>query len=327
MSQPTPSQVHVNRPLTNISIAYAQDQAKFISTKVFPSIPVAKQGDIYFIYRRGDWNRILAEKRAPATESVGSGYPLDQESYYANVWALHSDVSDQERANADAPINPDRDHTEFVTYQHLLRREKEWSLNFFKQGVWATDREGVVAGPGGTQFLHWSDAASTPIEDIDLDIDRVELLTGFTPNKLILGKDVFRAFKNHPDVIDRAKGVTNLVDKPITEVNLGMLWGVDILIAKVIENTAAENATESNARIFNSKSALLVYSQPNPGIKKPSGGYTFEWTGLLAGAAGGATISKFRMDKLKADRIEGEMAFGMKIVATDMGVFYRTAVA
>ena len=46
MPNPTASDVHVNRPLTNISIAYTQDASTFVADKVFPNIPVAKQSAI-----------------------------------------------------------------------------------------------------------------------------------------------------------------------------------------------------------------------------------------------------------------------------------------
>ena len=41
--QPSSAQVHVNRPLTNISIAYIQEATNFVATRVAPTISVAKQ--------------------------------------------------------------------------------------------------------------------------------------------------------------------------------------------------------------------------------------------------------------------------------------------
>ena len=72
MPQPTASSVHVNAPLTSISIAFLQDQSGFVARKVFPAVPVNKQSDRYYIYDRGDFNRDEMKERAPATESAGS---------------------------------------------------------------------------------------------------------------------------------------------------------------------------------------------------------------------------------------------------------------
>ena len=116
MPIPTPGDVHVNRPLTNISIAYIQEATAFIADKVFPTVPVQKQSDRYFKYLKEDWFRSEAKERAPATESAGSGWRIDNTpTYYATVFAVHKDVDDFTRANSDEPIDMDRDATLWVT--------------------------------------------------------------------------------------------------------------------------------------------------------------------------------------------------------------------
>jgi hypothetical protein len=131
MPQPTRGDVHVNRPLTNISVAFLQDQSRFIADKVFPSVPVMKKSDLYFTYPKEQWFRTDAQKRAPSTESAGSGYGITTASYSCEPYALHKDVDDQIRANADSPINLDAEATEFVTRQLMLKREKDWATAFF----------------------------------------------------------------------------------------------------------------------------------------------------------------------------------------------------
>src|SRR5579885_1409156 len=79
MPQPTLGDVHVNRPLTNISVAYSQESAgvEFIADRAFPAIPVEMKSDLYYTYKRADFNRDEMQQRALATESAGSGYGLD----------------------------------------------------------------------------------------------------------------------------------------------------------------------------------------------------------------------------------------------------------
>ena len=67
---PTPGDVHVNVPLTNISIAYLQNASNFIASRVFPNIPVQKQSDRYYTYDRGEFNRDEMKERAAGTESA-----------------------------------------------------------------------------------------------------------------------------------------------------------------------------------------------------------------------------------------------------------------
>ena len=80
MPLPTASDVHVNAALSNISIAYMQEASGFVADKVFPIVPVQRQGDRYFVYNRGDLLRSEAQLRAPGTESAGGGFRLDNTS-------------------------------------------------------------------------------------------------------------------------------------------------------------------------------------------------------------------------------------------------------
>ena len=94
MPQPTPSDVHVNQPLTNISVAFLQDQNQFISDKVFPNIPVSKNSDRYFEFPKGNWFRTEARERGLSQESAGSGFDVDSSpTYNATVKALHKELA------------------------------------------------------------------------------------------------------------------------------------------------------------------------------------------------------------------------------------------
>jgi hypothetical protein len=148
MPQPNINSVHVDAILTNISIAYLQNQDNFIADKVFPVIPVDKKSDKYFSYTKNDWFRDEAQRRAPGTESAGGGYNLSTGTYSADVYAFHKDVDDQTVANADAPLNPLREATEFVTRRMMLRKELQFVTDFFTTGVWADDVDGVSGTPG-----------------------------------------------------------------------------------------------------------------------------------------------------------------------------------
>ena len=143
MPNPTRSDVHVNAPLTQVSIAYLQNETKFISTQVFPLISVSKQSDLYFTYDHGDFLRSEARMRAPGTESAGAGYDLSTDSYSANVIALHKDVADQIRQNADAPLDMDADATKFLTQQMMIKRDKDWASSFFSGGTWTGSTTGA----------------------------------------------------------------------------------------------------------------------------------------------------------------------------------------
>lgn len=319
MPQPTSSDVHVDAILTNISVAYIQEQGNFIANRVFPSVPVEKQSDKYFKYTKGDWFRDEAQLRAPSTESAGSGYNLSTDTYSTSVYAFHKDVDDQVRANADSPINPDRDATQFVTQRMMLRQEIDWNTNYFTTGVWDTDVT------GGSNFTQWSNyTSSDPIEDIETGKSTILTNTGFMPNTLVLGYDVFRQLRHHPDIVDRIKYTSSEVP---AEGILGRLFGVDrVLVTRAIKNSGAEGASDSFAQIHG-KNAALYYVAPSPGLLTPSAGYQFTWRGVSDGMGQNIGITRFRMPELRADRIEAQMAWDFKVVSTDLGYFFSSCVA
>ncbi len=341
MPNPVRGDVHVNRPLTMISIAYMQSAVAFVADRVFPNIPVLKQSDRYFEYDRADFWRNQMEKRAPSTESSGSGWKIkNTSSYFADVWALHKDIDDQLRANTDDPLNMDRDATLWLGQQALISREVNWAAAYFTTGLWtgitgsAADVTGVASSPSTNEVIQWNDAASTPIEDIAEQATNIQKLTGFRPNKLVLGREVWDQIKNHADLIDRVKasgGVSNLMPAQMFKEAFAMLVEVDeVLIMDGIQVTSEENEdfeTSMTTAFIAGKNALLVYAAPNPGILVPSGGYTFSWSGLVGAGNQGSRIKRFRIEALESDRVENQMAYDQKLISSDCGVFFTTIVA
>lgn len=324
---PTPgfSSQHIDAVLSNISVAYQQDQSKYIATKVFPVVPVDKASAIYFTYDRASWLRDEAQKRADSTESAGSGYTVGKDTYNCDVWALHKDVGDQAVRNATSPLDPMRDAANFIASRMLLRQEVDFANTYFKSGVWSNDWTGVASAPTGNQIIQWSNfTTSTPIDDIDTLKETVCSVTGFDVNTLVMGKQVFNKLKNHPTVIDRVKYTS---DKVPTAQLLASLFDVErVFVASSIVNTAKEGQTATPAYNFG-KSILMTYSAPSPSLLAPSAGYTFAWNGVSEGAGLSVGTTQFRMEELKATRVESQMAWDNKVVGADLGVFVSGVVA
>jgi len=319
-SQPTPGDVHVNVPLTNIAIAYLPEQ-KFIADQVFPNVPVDKQSNLYYVFPKDQWHRTDAQKRAPGTETAGSGYKPTTAQYNCEVSGLHHDIPDQVRANADPMINEDRNATLFVTRQLGLLREKDWASKFFTTAKWT----GSDTGGDKTPSVLWDAANSYPIEDLEEQLTSVETKTGFRPNTIVLGKKVWTTLKNHPEFLERIK----YSEKGIVGLDLlaEVLEVERVLVAQAVQNTAAEGATPVMGRVMSTTSALVCYSAPQPGLMVPSAGYTFSWTGYTGAGQAGIRMKRFRMEGVASDRVEGEMAYDMKLVASDLGAFFTGAVS
>jgi hypothetical protein len=332
MPNPTVADLHVNVPLTNVSVAYMQSADSYIADKVFPRLPVDKQSNIFYKYSKSDWRRTDVEKRAPSTESAGTGWNTTTDTYFAHVYAVHKDIDDQTRANADTVWNLDRDSTEFITNQHLLKRDIDWTASYFKTGVWATEKTGVASGATTNQFLQWDQASSDPIGDVAQWLIDFRQLTGFAPNVAVLGPYVMKALKQHPDILDRIKYTQKGI---VTEDLVATLFDVDELYVTYatqatgpqIPDAALQDAAASYSFIGNPKGVLFAYAPSSPSLLTPSAGYTFTWKGYMGGNSMGVKVSKFRMQHIKSDRVEAEQSYDMKPVCADMGLFLAAAVA
>lgn len=327
INQPGRGDVHVDRPLTQIAIAFAQNPEVFVADRVFPILPVAKQTDKYFQVPKGDWFRDEMKKRAPGALSAERTHKMSTDSYSCDVWALHEMLSDQVRANYDSPLQADREITEGLTQAGMIRKERQFVTDFFGSGLWTTDQTGVdSASPSTNEVGRWDRADSTPIEDVRAGKRRVQARTGFRPNKMVMGREVFDALVDHPDLVGRLDRGQTTGAAIVLRQNLAALFELDeILVMDSVYNSATEGATDSIG-LIGGKSALLVYSAPTPGLYTPTGGYTFSWTGLLGAGALGMRMKRIRDEKRESDMIEIQMAFDQKLVHADLGQFYITIV-
>lgn len=324
---PTRQQTHIDRALTQISIGYFQDASVYIADKVFPTIPVIKQSDRYFAYKKEDWFRDDAAERGLGDESAGGDYEIDNTpTYFCRKIAYHKDVFEEDRANSDDPLTPDSDATDFVVDKLLLRRECAWASTYFKAGVWSADWGGAAAADAGTKKVkYWDDTTSDPVGDIKKRCTDIQETTGKRPNTLVIGQRVFDALSEHPDVLDRIKYTETGV---VTISLLASLFNVErVLIAGAIKNTAQKGQAAQMEFIFG-KNALLCYVEKKPSLKKASAGYIFTWKGLLGSNSFGARILRIPLPLRGegAERIEGEQAYDMKVVAQDLGIFFNGVV-
>lgn len=318
MSQPTQGDVHVNGPLTNISIAYMQAASGFVADAVFPNIPVAKQSDVYYTYDRTFFNRNEMEVRAPGTRSKRIGYEVATDPYFAPVYAIGHDIPDQVRANADSVIMPDRDATNLVSQQALLKREVLWAGKHFIPSVWGTDQ---------TSGSDW-DAAGDPIVQIRTAKRTVQQATGMVPNTLVLGRAAADLLLDNAAVVDRVIYGTQSETSKVKMSNVAALLEIDrIFVMDAIQNNAEEGAAESNDFIGTGLDALLCYVAPSPGLMTPSAGYTFSWNGFLGASAMGGRIKRFYVDDIESTTVEMQMAMDQKLIAADLGYFFDDVTA
>ena len=328
----TPAQVHIDQPLTNLTIAYLQSTTGFIADQVFPNVPVSKQTDKYYIYNREDFNRSGNVKPlGPRTRPERVGMSLSTDSYAIEVRALATDFDFQTLANEDTALDIRSAQSRMLTMQMMIDREKRWASTYFTDGVWDTEYTGVASSPTpGSQVLQWDDYNnSTPIIDVTEAKRAAQLASGgFRPNVMVVTRDVRDTLVHHPDILARLNGGATVSDTAlVTDAKLAEIFEVSrFLVSDAIENTGAAGLDENNAFI-NTKKAALYYSPAAPGLMVPAAGYNFTWSTLDNSSGYGVEIRSYTGEYLAiegiAEELHAVMAYDMKVVGTEMGVFFK----
>jgi len=84
-----PSDVHVNTPLSNISIQYKNQQ--LISEQVFKAVQVNKESDIYWEFGKQNL-KLIDTVRSAGSESNRAKFKLIQRSYSCLEHSLHDAI-------------------------------------------------------------------------------------------------------------------------------------------------------------------------------------------------------------------------------------------
>jgi len=322
----TPSAVHIDQPLSNLTLAYVQEQSNYIADKVFPTIGVARQSDKYYIYDRANMNRTGdVKKLAPRTEVERIGMAISNSSYFADVYGLGMDFDEQTLANEDAALDIRSAGAETLVNRLLIHREEQFASTFFAASIWGTDL---------TPSNLWSDYTnSTPISDVTTARRTVQLKSGgFKPNTMVVGKEVRDKLVNHPDILARLNGGATVTNTAlITDAKLAEIFEVEnFYVMEAVKNSSAEGIAESNAFI-GGKHALLVHTPRSAGLMTPAAGATFAWNNMPGVNNLGVTVESFSDDALRrvgvAEHIQVKMAYDMKVVGADLGYFFNTVIA
>jgi hypothetical protein len=299
------SQIHRNKPLENLSVAYTP--VGLIADVLAPKSMVQHESDTFYVYAK-DTLSLPETVRADGAESNQATFNVTTSSYQLVEHALHDDVTDRQRKNADTAIKPELDVTEDLTRKILLRREVDLMNLIQTPGNWGnlTSLTSTLAWSANTTL-------SNPITLLDSVASSILQQSGRVPNVLALADASFRAAKEHVSVLDRIKYTS---PDSVTPDLLARLFNLQkVVVSQAIRNTADEGLTETTtAQAFiMTDTAFLAYIEPTPKLKMVTALTAF-WSN-----EGGSPyiVKKWREEKLSADRIEASVMFQHRAICSD----------
>ena len=315
MAQPSHQEIQAIDPvLTNLLVGYMQSDDRFVASKVFPVVPVDKQGFTYYILTKKYWFLDEMKARAAGGAYARSGYGVTTTTGLAQLWGLEHPISDEARANNQMPMALEQTGLKWLAQQSLIRRERAFSADFMVTGVWGTDDNNATTD--------WDDFSSgDPFNDILVAKRTISNNTGHDGNTLTMGYIVHAALQNHPDIIDRIKHV-QVAGLGQVEDALKSLFSVSgYYVGKASYNSANEGQTMTAAAIIDDD-CLVSYTTPSPSVGDASAGFTFAWTG----GGGAGAVKTYREENINSDVLQNKEAWDQKAVATDLGYFFADVV-
>lgn len=318
--------------LTNYSFQLQQEDGVFVAGAASSRVPVTQEASKYNVYPPGYFWRDEAKVRPLGGRPVQVSYGITEGSYTAEEWALEHVIDDRTRQNSRIQQRLDENGTRLLTQKQMIRADRIWATNFFVTGAWGMEVTGSAAAPGVDEFLSWADDASSPLSDIEDWKELIRAATGMEPNTLVLGSNVRKRLKNHPEFIDRIKYTSSAA---ITNQVMATMFEVDNLrVARAMYNTADEKPVSVDATggvnltyIVDANAAWLGYIDQNPTVDSPTAIATFAWDSLVPGQTNdfGGVISRGRDGRAYSDYFHSRQAFGMKKVSDDLAVFIAGA--
>jgi len=342
MTNLTPEQVAVNikkavfQPhiyLTNLALAYFQNSAGFVATRMFPIVPVALSSSRFYEFDRGDLARDNVARKPEYGHVAPAIYGKRDHFYHCEVYQVITGIDqistlDFQRAGAPAVIDPRRSKARFIAEQMLIHQDRVWADLYFRPESWNNVMSGTGTAPGADEFYYFDNENSDPVRFFNA-LSIKMLISGMRrPNKMAMGVNVFAALQTNASILERIKyqgSEANPAD--VTANVLAQLFKMDeIIVAESIINDAPVGLPEQLRFICDPNSLLLTYTTNAPSIEEPSAGYTFTWD-MLGNGMYTAVQQYLGEPPTHTEFIEGLVCTDPQVTSKDLGVFLQNAVS
>lgn len=294
---PLKSNLHVNKLLSNVSVAYTNGE--YIADKLFPTVPVVKDTDLFRVYDRNF--KVPETSRAPKAVAKEANFDFSTSSYILEQHALKDYVGvDEEEQNDLGSLKVDT--TEFLT-DTILRRMELSMATLFTTTQWSLN----VSLAAANAFTA-NTTVSDPVPIFDTGATTVIANSGKTPFFGFIPRVEFVAIKNHISVLDRVKYTSSEVSEQMIKALVGL---TELHVPTAVQDTAAEGLAVATSPFFAAKCFLGWKPASGGGVKTPSCGYTF--------MSSKPRVRSWFDNERNADAIEVEVKYQSKVVASLTG--------
>lgn len=284
---PLAGDVAPDLPSTVMSVGYMDKDTQYLLSRM-GNMGVIKSPDkkgSYFVHSKADSYRARAGKVGNSGPTPLGEHNVTEATYDCDIYGLHTKTPTVIAAMAKPPLNLERDDAEYVGDGMMLARDLDFASTVFTASpagsTWGTSWAGASSDSfGAYQAKYFNQAGSKPVEVITRMRKAITTANGGKrPNVMIMGPDVDVALQNNADLIDRHPGASQVI---LGESDYASIFKIpNVFVADMPYNTAPEDesGTVTMTDMFG-KSIWLGYVEPNPGLKKRSAYYRFDWVNM-----------------------------------------------
>jgi len=271
--------VHINQPLSQLSIAYRP--TGYIAESIFPVIPVKHESDNIIVWDKGQRFRVdrsdgQGSKRADGTRAMASNFGFGQISYTAEEYAREVQITDRQRANADQVLALEASLVQAEQDLLMLDQELRIAKLLTTAANYAGSNTTTLSGTAqwnNASFASQAGTQSVIESNIDAGREAIRIATGGKEaNTIILPRAVARVVKRDIGVRDQIK---------FTDPNILVggflpptLWGMNVLIPNVLYDSSNEGETAAMTDVWG-KNAIVAYVDPSPSLNSLTLGAIF----------------------------------------------------
>jgi hypothetical protein len=299
-----------------------------VSSRFVTSTPTDDKSGVFPVFSREDMMRDDAQESAPGAVAPDARLAHTFSPFNCRRFKLRTPLYGELVENAgDLKASLPTVATRMLTRKLLLRRERLFSSTIFGNGF-STNWAGVASGPTGPQFLRWSDAASSPLNDIaNLRTALRARIGDLTSEDLVFvcGYDVFERLRLHPEIRALASGgnpSAAFTPNTMTEADLARILGVREVMplgahfVAVAEGTATASAP---GVALATNVAGLYYQPATASPLEPTAVKAFHWRAYDGGNDASVAVRRYRDEPSETDFVEATIAPAFVVAAADCG--------
>lgn len=310
-AQLTPGQARIVDPVLS-EHARGYRQAELVARSLFPLAPVPMYGGKIIEFDKSAF-RLVNSQRAPGTATKRIQFGYQGKPYAITPNALEATVPRELMRDASVVPGIDLGTRAINTTLRVLNLGHEVACATIARNAANYDGNHTLALSGTSV---WSNAASTPNEDVMAAREAIRSSIGIYPNTALISAKAMKNLKFNPTILDRIKytsrdAVTTDILSALWEIPnivvgqavsaddtdaFGDVWGADVVLAYVAPSgggDASNNAEEPSYAYTYLIDGMPMVEQPywDNNTKSWVYGVSFDYTPVLSGMQGGFLIT------------------------------------